>query len=60
MWCTNDRATGSVTKKATRSWVAFLFVFILAADPGIEPGFPDSESGVLPLDESATANSYQC
>jgi hypothetical protein len=29
----------------------------LAADPGIEPGLPDSESGVLPLDESASANS---
>ncbi|SVC86978.1 uncharacterized protein METZ01_LOCUS339832, partial [marine metagenome] len=24
-----------------------------------EPGFPDSESGVLPLDESAIANSFQ-
>jgi len=22
----------------------------LAGDPGIEPGLPDSESGVLPLD----------
>jgi hypothetical protein len=30
----------------------------MAADPGIEPGFPDSESGVLPLDESATAKIY--
>ena len=25
----------------------------MAADPGFEPGLPDSESGVLPLDESA-------
>ena len=27
----------------------------LAGDPGFEPGFPDSESGVLPLDESPVA-----
>ena len=29
-----------------------IFNFNLAGDPGIEPGLPDSESGVLPLDES--------
>ncbi len=27
----------------------------LAADAGFEPALPDPESGVLPLDESATA-----
>ena len=26
----------------------------LAGDPGFEPGLPDPESGVLPLDESPT------
>lgn len=28
----------------------------LVADPGFEPGYPDSESGVLPLDESAQSH----
>ena len=31
---------------------------ILARGPGIEPGFPESESGVLPIAQPPKTNSY--
>lgn len=37
-----ERAASLATRRTGR----------LAGDPGFEPGYPDSESGVLPLDES--------
>ncbi len=37
------------------NWTRASALSLLAADAGFEPALPDPESGVLPLDESATA-----